>query len=421
MKEINENNIEAWFLDYFEGRLTTEEKKVLCEYLREHPELFSKFWEEGHFMRNFDFNLVTYWDYKVTYFDYDKVDNINYKKNYSKFIEGSLNYSIKFRKGPATVARNFKHQILDSIYFKNRVNWDNQCIAYLEGDLEKENREEFEEMLRVFPRLRKDLELFKKAVFTPEPIKFPKKASLYRKNVSLVYRIGLVVAAAAVALIIMFYPHKVNHPVLKPWVNGGKTANIHTTPADVDPSRPAAQFSPQSSIAIGTSTKTNKVVQEITTARLLESLTPMPSLTSSVMIEHSMSSPEIQPINRIYTAIYADMMERWQAEAMRENRSIVSTLVKPVIGLFGKAEETLPGHNPVSIWTLAEFTIKGFNTLTNNDLELKTLRDEQGRIRAFAFGNDNFKIAHLSKKTEAAYSEEPQAVQRENDSGPNNP
>lgn len=411
MKEINKNNIEAWFLDYFEGRLNEEEKKVFWKYLREHRELFAKFWEDEPFMRgSWKFFLQNEINIK------NDLQLFSTPTNFKFDLKTSYLYSATSQ---PLLGRSFKHQIFDSIYSKNKVNWENQCIAYLEGDLEQGKREEFEEMLRLFPRLRKDLELFKKAVFKPEPIKFPHKASLYRKNVSLVYRIGLVAAAAVLALIVLFYPAHINNPVLKQSENSVIATNTHPNPQKKP--LPADQSSPQNLVAATYSPNVPKISHEAVTARPSESLTPLPSIASSVMVEHSMTRPEIQPINRVYTAIYADMMERWQAEAQRENRSIISTLVKPVKGLLGKAEETLPGHNPVSIWTLAEFTIKGFNTLTNNDLELKTLRDEQGRIRALAFGNENFRIAHLSKQREASDAERPQAGQRENDSGPDNP
>lgn len=410
MKEIDENNLEAWFLDYFEGQLNEEDKKILWDYLKKHPRIYSRFERDSLLMRDLsNTNLFQTPNMFSLHKDYR---NDTPSRRYIFFEPSSSKYS----KSPSIARNQFKNKIYDLLYLKNNAEWENQCIAYLEGDLNSEKLKEFEDMLKVFPRLSKDLELFRKAVFKPEPIEFPNKASLYRKNVSLIYRIGLVAAVAALALLVLFYPNKVNHTVSKHSGNGGITTNIHTVPKPVERSHSVTPSPPQPSVATGNTLKTNPAAREVTTARQPESLPLLPSISSVVMIEHSITPPEIQPINRVYTAIYADMMERWQAEAHRGNRSIVSTLLKTVKGLLGKAEETLPGHNPVSIWTLAEFTIKGFNTLTNNDLELKTLKDEQGRIRALAFGNENFRIAHLSKQRETTDSEEPKDTSPENDS-----
>lgn len=168
---------------------------------------------------------------------------------------------------------------------------------------------------------------------------------------------------------------------------------------------PTDNFKPEIGIPqkspVASSNKATLTANLPTQSRNAESLSTLrPRSTQQIELADK-SQVEIEPINRIYTAIYANMMERWQAESMKENKSLASALLKPVKALFGKAEESLPGHEPVSLWTLAEFTLKTFNTITDSDIELKALRDEEGQLKALAFGNENFKIAHLKKNYSA--------------------
>ncbi|MGC8865606.1 MAG: hypothetical protein ACP5O2_07780 [Bacteroidales bacterium] len=395
MKEINENNIEAWFLDYFEGRLNEEEKQALWDYLKNHPEFFAKFREDSLFM------------YKLNEFKASK--ETKFPAESKNFLSTSENRLLNFRNDTVTsfqyVSAGLKHRIFESLYFKNQKDWETQCIAYLEGDLENEKRKEFEEMVKVFPHLNQDLKLYKQAFFEPEPIKFPHIESLYRKNNTFVYRIGVIATAAAIALFILFYPIRVKHSVIKPPASSEFAAVTPSTPKNDKKASPSVETTAQLQINANHLSKSKQVPDLERNVRIVETLTPLPLIDSKTLVELNVEPVEIQPINRIYTAIYAGMIERWQADAMRENRSIVSALVKPVRALLGKANENLPGHNPINIWTLAEFTIKGFNTMTNNDLELKALRDEQGRFKALAFGNENFKIAHIKKDIELSPSE----------------
>ncbi len=390
MDPINEKNIEAWFLDYFEGRLKPKEKAILMNFLKQNLVYYNKFIQESRWMKKTK-PLNIFFDEKT--------------EPLSMYLYRSVNrsYSIDL-KGPAKFTTpqpqsQLKKEILYGIYQDKKEEWENLCIAYLEGDLSSEKQQEFEEMRKTFPWLETDLKLFKKSIFVPEKIDFPYKNELKKKKSPVIVLwagAGLAAVAAAMALLLLFQPNQPN------------PNNNHYNPSNtpIAFAEPIAQKTTEANEANTSKTKgiVYQSVNQSTVSHLPasnrehESLTPLPSLPpKEIVTTTTLNKVDIEPINRIYTAIYANMMERWQAEAQAENKSLAAVVLKPIRALLGKAEESLPGHQPISLWTLAEFTLKGFNTITNNDLELQALRDEKGRLKALAFGNENFKIAHIGK------------------------
>ncbi|MDK2910082.1 MAG: hypothetical protein PWR20_1649 [Bacteroidales bacterium] len=393
MEPIDKQNIEAWFLDYFEGRLDPENKARLMDFLKQNPDLLDKFLHDSQWMGS-DSIVAPPLTKKFTGISFRTYDERDYL--FPTFHFDSCDYS--FNK-PECTPSDLKSEILTKIYKNNKTDWENACIAYLEGDLSKTERKEFEEMLTVFPELNKDLSLFRKAFFIPEKVVFPGKNQLKKKRQGIKVfwsGVGLTAAAATIALLLMTGPQE---------PSPSTDEQIREITSVVPGQTPMDNFNPEIGIPqkspVASSSKTTLTAKLPTQSRNAESLSTLPPRSTQQIELADKSQVEIEPINRIYTAIYANMMERWQAESMKENKSLASALLKPVKALFGKAEESLPGHDPVSLWTLAEFTLKTFNTITDSDIELKALRDEEGRLKALAFGNENFKIAHLKKNYSA--------------------
>lgn len=389
MKSIDRQNIEAWFLDYFEGRLDPENKGRLMDFLKQNPDLLNKFLDDSQWMVNDSFASRSpqknYTGQRLTAHDERDFSSPTFPYNFRTNFLGEPDCS------PAEL----KSEIRTNIYNKNKADWENACIAYLERDLSKNERKEFEEMLIVFPELEKDLLLFRKAFFIPEKVVYPEKNKLKKKHSGFKVfwtGVGLTAAAATIALLLMTGPQEPS-PRTDEQVPKITSVVSEQTPTNTVKSGvgiPQKSFETPSSKA----TLTANLPTQMKNNESLSKLSPR-WLQKIELADNS--QVEIEPINRIYTAIYANMMERWQAESMKNNKSLAMALLKPVKALFGKAKESLPGHEPVSLWKLAEFTLKTFNTITDSDIELKALRDEEGKLKALALGNENFKIAHLRK------------------------
>lgn len=100
---------------------------------------------------------------------------------------------------PEKVVFKNKNSLLRE-HFDSKKEFEHSAVAYLEGDLTKEESEKFENYLKRKPEKQKDFNLYEKARLYPEPITFPNKNSLYKKP--LIRTIFLWSARAAAVLLI---------------------------------------------------------------------------------------------------------------------------------------------------------------------------------------------------------------------------
>ena len=138
---INRNNYEIWFLDYYEGRLSREQVAALMAFLELHYDLKEEF---------------------------DNFENISLPP--AKDIVFDAKDSLK--KIPVITVGGI-----------NEKNYEEFFIGEMEGDLSKEQSEQLVTFLKKNPSLKKEYDLFGKTKIAPdETIKFNAKQSL-KKNI----------------------------------------------------------------------------------------------------------------------------------------------------------------------------------------------------------------------------------------------
>jgi len=151
---ITRDNYESFFLDYLEGNLKENQIDEFLDFLEQNQ------------------NLKT---------ELHQFENINLPEEQILFSEKKMLY-----KGDSD----------------EKVALENKLVAYLEGDLEKEERLAFESYLAGRPELQKEYNQFTKTRLVPElGIRFPNKQKLYRKS-GLVVGLNWVARAAAVFVLI---------------------------------------------------------------------------------------------------------------------------------------------------------------------------------------------------------------------------
>ncbi|MDD2982035.1 MAG: hypothetical protein PHQ74_01480 [Crocinitomicaceae bacterium] len=155
---IDKNNYEAHLLDLWEGNLSEEDKVLLYQFLEDHPEL-----DDGESL-----NLL---------------EDIFIPDNNINFDKASINF--------------------------NQINLQNHeffFVAYVEGDLSKEEMTAVDEFLNVHPILIEKFTQFKKTKLPTEAIQYPHKEKLIFGKApifSMPARRRLIVAvAASIALVI---------------------------------------------------------------------------------------------------------------------------------------------------------------------------------------------------------------------------
>ena len=130
---INRDNYEAIFLDFIEGRLSSSEEELLQRFLQFNPDLE----EELN-----SFELHEFSAERVTFSGKDSL-----KKEMPEDGNG----------------------VTDS-------NFDMYCIAYIEGDLDQEQRQVFEQYLDDHPERAVELTAYRTTIIQPAEVQFPKKA-----------------------------------------------------------------------------------------------------------------------------------------------------------------------------------------------------------------------------------------------------
>lgn len=151
--EINRNNYEIFFLDYLDGTLTGKEIDSFLDFVSKNPDLKSEMEELG--------NL--------------------------KISVPSVEFAHK-----NSLYKNKKERLPAENY---------QAVAYLEGDLSREETNDYLRFLDFHPEQAKELELYAKThLEADESIVFPNKRILYRKHryARLIYSVS---GAAAILLV----------------------------------------------------------------------------------------------------------------------------------------------------------------------------------------------------------------------------
>lgn len=161
--DINRNNYEAFFLDYAEGNLTAEQEELVRRFLTFNPDLREE--------------LEAFAVINIT------PENLEFplKEKMRRFVPGT--------EDPFTPE-----------------NFEMFCIAYLEGDLNENQANDFLDYINQDEKAASELERFRSAYFPAERIPFPGKNSLKRKEPGrkIPFRIITSLAAAAAITALVF-------------------------------------------------------------------------------------------------------------------------------------------------------------------------------------------------------------------------
>jgi len=160
---INKENYEAYFLDYQEGNLNTEQVAELMVFLEVYPDLKDE--------------LETFELMKVIPDNDIRIENKNFLKKKSYIPTQNIGNS----------------------------NYEEWLVAYIEGDLTLEDTNEFKDFLEKNPTARLELNIFRKTVLKPGPVEFENKQSLKKSGIFLLYSRQIVYTVSIAASILLFF------------------------------------------------------------------------------------------------------------------------------------------------------------------------------------------------------------------------
>ncbi len=161
---VNRNNYESFFLDYIEGRMNDEEKNGLMAFLAENPDLEKEL---------------------------DAFENI-------QILATPVSFS----------GKEMLKKSLSGLSGINDKNFDQYCIAKMEGDLDKSSSQLFENYLSNHPEKLKEYKLFLKTFLEPDKtIVFSEKQKLRHRLIKPIKNKLMIAVsiAASISLIIISY------------------------------------------------------------------------------------------------------------------------------------------------------------------------------------------------------------------------
>lgn len=360
---INRTNYEIFFLDYYEGNLSTEQVEELMAFLDQEPDLKAEF---------HDFELVMLQD----------ADTMPFENKAS------------LKRGEVTEA-----------------NFERYLAAYVEGDLSPEERAAVEDFAYSSPARQRELELMQKARLLADfSVVFTEKKALKRGRVIPLYT--QLMRYGAVAAVVLFFATLFFVQV--PRFKEPQLVDLPPTPRET-PLTPAPEDHPEPQIA---------AVTEVTPApaEVAEAVRPAvnrrtPSRSSNVEIARRAVSDVPPPIetNRLMargaTPVEASLAEGHSMEQrtefaywhLREKETTPTTALptsaSEVVQLaynglqrnlpdnVRQMEERLSTDRRGALREIASVSLTGINNLLGNPLNIETKKDESGKTRQFSVGN----------------------------------
>ncbi len=159
---VNLNNYEIYFIDFFDGNLTAEGENELMLFLESKPELKKEF----------------------EYFE-----NINLNVEEIVFSDKLL----------------IKKPEIKAFASINEENYENNFIAFYEGDLNKNEKSELEQFLELNPFLKQEFEIHNKLKLPRQDMVFEDKDQLKKRIIMVSWQFRVAATAASIALLMSVF------------------------------------------------------------------------------------------------------------------------------------------------------------------------------------------------------------------------
>jgi len=365
--KINRNNYEQYFMDYLDGNLSDQEIHMLEDFLLTNPDLRTELEGTERIVLSPDSNIYN-------------------QKEYLKKPDFTL---------PV-----------------NEFNFEDYCIAGIEGDLNNLQLAELNKYIQDYPETRKLFQLYTRLHLTPDKsIVFPGKGDL-KKTIILVKReviYTLLSIAAAVAFILIVYFRNENISnnipgvtanlpavnIAKPVVDSQDISNenifvqkkipvVHQASVIAFPSPKEKKQSPVNKA--GEFTQKKKDENKNSDPLPSQKLNPSFEIKLPSVADNHISVPSIDPEKITYSTVKSTINS---PEYLSLSEYARKQLTEKVLG--NKAQE----NTRLTGWQIADVGISGINKLTGGEMKLEKKISQDGNLTAYSF---NSKVLSFSRK-----------------------
>lgn len=330
---INRHNCEAWFLDFYEGQLSTDQVAELFAFLDAHPDLKEVFESyEGPAFDAAETNLPVFEHKDLLRRHIELPENIN-EVNYEEFFAAAID-NVLDAKGQIKLERFlesnpdkrseldlFRKTILAPDYSEKfeakhalkkpvvtAADFDNWAVAALEGTLSVEERAAFDAFLAAQPAYKAEFELFGKTVLRPDTeIVFAHKDSLRKQPLEITadnfaeYAVSAMDGELSQTELAAFNAYLATH------TDAAAEYELYTS----------TRLQPEADVVFEAKAGLKKAVAAINAGNFAE--------YAVAALDHALSSTELESFNR-FLAQHPEMaaeLEAWKQTVLSPDTSIV--------------------------------------------------------------------------------------------------
>jgi hypothetical protein len=356
---INRNNYEVYMIDYFDGKLNPVQTAELMYFLNQNPDLENEF-------NAFENVRLPSASFKF----YDK-DNL--KRNFSDF--------------PAVTDNNF----------------DEFCIAEIEGDLEESSQARLYQYLDKYPHKRKDLELYRKTRLKPdESVVFPglnqlKKHKLvpYRK-IQRIFYAGIAAAVLLVVFLTFIFRSAPDSELI--------TSMIPASENEINTNESVAIQTEKEKIPLNKTNdfRNSNIKKAIQSDKMISfnNIIGKPATRDKIEpSDHIIKPIEIQKIDDNYHPSDIALLKKDQPaqdyteKPVRKDKSLAEFIKEKL-----SAQEIARSKENLNVWTFAEASLKGINYLTESDVQMSRKLNIKGEMSEFSIASESFSFSTQLKK-----------------------
>ncbi len=350
--EISRQNYEQYFVDYLDGKLNEKQVGILMSFLEFNPDLKEEFAD---------------------------IEKMCLAPDETKFS------------GKAKLLKS-ESDFLEETILKD---FDMYCISSMERDIADEDEEILQGIVGDDPDKEHTYILYQSTRLLPdESIIYPGKARLKKRFIPLPYRIILPAAAAVAALIILLQVFTTKGPEV---YNATQTFQSPETPNDnQEISSPPAMLA-QTPEKAPSFTREEKSTGKslVSTGTKLEKGSPMAD-RSIADVEENTSRANIQltSIESKYISGLGELNSS-NEESSSNHLALKKTTRQPG---NGRSTEISADNPKLSLWILADASVRGLNSVAEDEYHLDRKKDKNGKTRRITFDTPVFGISAPVRK-----------------------
>jgi hypothetical protein len=369
MSIIGKHNYQEYIVDYFDSRLSNQQIEELWAFLKSNPEFEEEF------------------------YSYQDIIGSEFKETIGQRLDSE---SIKM------LNKDLLKKTLGDITEINERNFEEFCVASLEGDLSAMDQGRLNQYITNNSEKKKDLVLIQKTfLVADDSIRYPahlKRELKQAYSISLRTRIYASIAAAAaiiIAITLFLRPvitrYLMNEPSISKSTQMQKPAELHQASINANEKAVTAN-SPTEQLSSGQATANNdKRIQTSTVTTntlnddnfLLNKHEPLEYLSGL--------TPDSIPVNTGTDTLINNPLKTYPTT---ENKNLLAVIpidrsvLENLNNIIPEIEDTVSNLvKETTLLSAAKFTIDNVGKVLGRDKKLEYKVDENGKLIAFGYGN----------------------------------